>query len=332
MDRRAFIALSGAVAARAALGSRPSLGEESPAAPTSLVNPFPQEGKWYKAALHVHTTTSDGDVDVPTRLSQYREAGYQVVAVTDHWKTNDLSGFAREDFLPIVGLEMHPRTGTGGPTHHFVALNIPHPFELDRNLPAQEMIDRVIAASGKVIYAHPYWTAHTISEMLEVTGYVALEVFNSGCEVENANGHSSVHWDQVLNAGRMVGGIGTDDLHNSRLLDLGWTMIKAPSLDAAAIMDAVERGSYYASAGPTIEDCRIADGAVRVISSPVRKVIFRYDGVGNGHVVRAGTDAPLTAAQWKFAGSRRQYRWVRVEVVDEAGNHAWTNPIAIPPA
>jgi len=331
MDRRTFIALSGAVAARAALGSRPAPGGEPTAAPNSLLNPFLLEGRWYKAAFHVHTTTSDGDVDVPTRLSQYREAGYHVVAVTDHWKTNDLSGFIRDDFLPIVGLEMHPRTGTGGPAHHFVALNIPHPFELDRNLAAQEMIDRVLAAGGKVIYAHPYWTAHTLNEMLEVTGYTAVEVFNSGCEVENANGHASVHWDQALNAGRMVGGIATDDVHNSRLLDLGWTMIKAPSLDAAAIMDAVERGAYYASAGPTIEDCRIEDGAVRVAVSPVRKVIFRYDGVGNGHVVRA-SDAPLTAAQWKFAGSRRQYRWVRVEVVDDAGNHAWTNPLAIPPA
>ncbi|GAB6187093.1 CehA/McbA family metallohydrolase [Thermopirellula anaerolimosa] len=332
MDRRTFIALSGTVAARAAFGARESLGAEAPAAATPLLNPFVQEGRWFKAAFHVHTTTSDGDVDVPTRLSQYREAGYQVVAVTDHWKTNDLSGFGREDFLPIVGMEMHPRTGTGGPAHHFVALNIPHPFELDRNLPAQEMIDRVIAAGGRVVYAHPYWTAHNINEMLEVTGYVAVEVFNSGCEVENENGNSSVHWDQVLNAGRIVGGIGTDDLHNSRLINLGWTMIKAPSLDVAAIMDAVERGAYYASAGPTIDDCRIEDGAVRIVTSPVRKVIFRYDGWGNGYVVRAGKDAPLTTAQWKFAGARRQYRWVRVEVVDEAGNHAWTNPMAIPSA
>jgi len=35
--------------------------------PAQLVppaNPFLQEGNWYKAALHVHTKTSDGDVDV----------------------------------------------------------------------------------------------------------------------------------------------------------------------------------------------------------------------------------------------------------------------------
>jgi len=38
-----------------------------------LVNPFLQEGQWYKAALHVHSTTSDGDVIVPERMKQYRD-------------------------------------------------------------------------------------------------------------------------------------------------------------------------------------------------------------------------------------------------------------------
>jgi hypothetical protein len=28
----------------------------------TLSNPFDTKGKWYKAALHVHTTSSDGDV------------------------------------------------------------------------------------------------------------------------------------------------------------------------------------------------------------------------------------------------------------------------------
>ena len=55
-----------------------------------LVNPFAIKGKWYKAALHVHTTTSDGDVDVATRIKQYRDKGFDIVAITDHRKTNDL--------------------------------------------------------------------------------------------------------------------------------------------------------------------------------------------------------------------------------------------------
>lgn len=333
MDRRTFLKLSGAVAAQAALWS-PQVGraEAESASAHGLGNPFLQEGRWFKAAFHVHTTTSDGDVDVPTRLNQYRKLGYQVVAITDHWKTNDLSAFAEEDFLPIVGLEMHPQTGTGAPAHHFVVLNVPHPFELDRKLAAQAMIDQVLSVGGKVIYAHPYWTTHSLNEMLEVAGYCALEVFNGGCHVENDTGYGSVHWDQVLNKGRLIGGIATDDVHNSKLINIGWTMIKAPALNAAAIMEAIEKGCYYASAGPTIEDCRIEDGVIRVITSPVRRITFRCNGVGGGHVVQAKPGETLTSAEWKFAGSRRQYQWIRVEVADEMDNRAWTNPFVIPTA
>jgi len=332
MDRRGFMMLAGGLAAQLALPSHRVLAESAPAAAPSLPNPFLQEGRWFKAAFHAHTTTSDGNVDVPTRLAQYRERGYQVVAITDHWKTNDLSQYAEENFLPIVGMEFHPRTQTGAPSHHFVALNLPHPFELDRNLPAQQMVDAVLATGAVVIYAHPYWTAHSIAEMLEVTGYSGVEVFNAGCELECGRGHSSVHWDQLLNKGRIVGGLATDDVHGEIELNRGWTMIKAPSLDVASIMKAVREGAYYASAGPEILDCRIEEGVIRVTTGAVQEIKFVVDGAGGGHVARAKAGETITSAEWTFGTSRRKYRWIRVEVIDEQGNHAWTNPLLLPPA
>ena len=124
MDRRTFLTISGALAAQAAASSAQQVAAQARTAPLAspLANPFEQEGRWYKAALHVHTTTSDGDVDVATRLGQYRAAGYQVVAVTDHWKTNDLSGYSDDGFLAISAMEAHPKTGTGAPAHHFASL------------------------------------------------------------------------------------------------------------------------------------------------------------------------------------------------------------------
>ena len=175
MDRRTFIKISGAMAAQAGVLSAQAAAAQTRAArpAMALTNPFEQEGHWYKAALHVHTKISDGDVDVATRLAQYRAAKYQVVAVTDHWKTNDLSGCSDYGFLAISGLEAHPKTGTGAPAHHFVCLNLPHPFKLSPDLPAQALIDKVIEAGGKVIYAHPYWSAHSLAEMTEVDGTTA---------------------------------------------------------------------------------------------------------------------------------------------------------------
>lgn len=316
----------GPTAAAAAPAATPS--RSSPRA-TALANPFEQEGQWYKAALHVHTTTSDGDVDVATRLAQYRQAGYHVVAITDHGKTNDLSGHAEEGFLPISGMEAHPKTGTGAPTHHFVCLNLPHPFEFPKELPAQALIDKVVAAGGKVIYAHPYWSAHTLEEMTEVSGYVALEVFNAVCHLRWNKGFGAVHWDQLLNKGKLLGAVATDDVHKTGQSNRGWTMIRAKSLDAAAIMESIGNGGYYASCGPVIEDCRIDGGVIRIATSPVKQVNFFFDGAAGGHVVEADAGQTLTKAQWSFGGEKRRYRWIRVEVVDPAGNHAWTNPLMV---
>lgn len=330
MERRTFVKLSGVLAAQAAV-----LPMADAAAPTrseapakGLANPFLQPGNWYKAALHVHTTTSDGDVDVATRLSQYRQAKYQVVAVTDHWKTNDLSRYSDDKFLAISALEAHPKTGTGAPAHHFVCLNLPHPFELARDLPAQSLIDRVIEAGGKVIYAHPYWTAHSLEEMSEVRGYIAVEVFNAVCHLRWNKGNGSVHWDQLLNKGQMLPAVASDDVHKTAEINRGWTMIKAASLDTAAILKALESGSAYSSCGPVIEDCRIEGGAIRIATSPVKQVNFYFDGAAGGYLVQAEADKTLTEAQWMFGRERRRCRWIRVEVVDRDGNSAWTNPLA----
>jgi predicted metal-dependent phosphoesterase TrpH len=331
MDRRTFIKISGAIAAQAAVVSAGEPLAQTPAdgPAKALANPFEREGRWYKAALHVHTTNSDGDVDLKTRLAQYRAAGYHVVAVTDHWKTNDLGGCSDEGFLAISGMEAHPNTGTGAPAHHFVCLNLPHPFELSRQLPAQALIDKVIAAGGKVIYAHPYWTAHSLEEMTEVSGYIALEVFNAVCHLRWNKGYGSVHWDQLLNKGRLLAAVATDDVHKSSEIDRGWTMIKAQSLDTDAIMDALAGGCHYSSCGPVIEDCRIEAGAIRIATSPIKQASFFFDGAAGGHVVKAEPGKTLTGARWSFEADRRRCRWIRVEVVDQAGNCAWTNPLAV---
>ena len=112
-----------------------------------LTNPFETKGKWYKAALHVHTTSSDGDVDAATRLKQYRDKGFEVVAITDHRTTNDLSGFTDKDFLALSSIEFHPKTYSGAPTHHFLGYGLPHPYKYDNSLSAQEIIDDI---KGKV--------------------------------------------------------------------------------------------------------------------------------------------------------------------------------------
>ena len=77
-------------------------------------------------------------------MIQYRGLGYDVVAVTDHWKTNDLSGLGDEGFLVINGMESHPKG------NHFVCLNLPEGFDIKKDMDPQKAIDSVNAVGGGV--------------------------------------------------------------------------------------------------------------------------------------------------------------------------------------
>lgn len=326
MRRRNFLKLGGisvvTVAAPSVFASEPT---KNVANKKTLTNPFETKGKWYKTALHVHTTTSDGDVDVPTRIKQYRDKGFDVVAITDHRKTNDLSGFSSRKFLALSGIEFHPETYSGAPIHHFLGLGLPHPYSYNNNLSAQEMIDDIKSKGAKVFYAHPYWTGHTFVEMTEVSGYLGVEVFNQSCVGSNsANGH--VHWDQMLNNGHVLSGLATDDVHRSSEVGKAWTMIKATELNESSILEALENGSFYATKGPEIKDYQMdEDMTIKIKCSPVKKIAFRISGAGNGKVFRAEDGKDLLTAEWDL--SKKKPQWVRCEVTDKDGNTAWTNPI-----
>ena len=40
----------------------------------------------YKVGLHIHTTESDGKVSPEESARIYKEAGFDAIAITDHWK------------------------------------------------------------------------------------------------------------------------------------------------------------------------------------------------------------------------------------------------------
>src|SRR5947199_371909 len=49
------------------------------------VNPLAQDGTWLRCALHAHTTRSDGEQSPEELVNHYEQAGFDVLAITDHW-------------------------------------------------------------------------------------------------------------------------------------------------------------------------------------------------------------------------------------------------------
>lgn len=286
-------------------------------------NPFDTPGRWLKANLHTHTTTSDGDTLFAERCRQYRDHGYQVLALTDHNKTNDIAGLSSDDFLVINGLEAHPPCPDMG-CYHLVCLDLPQGFQLDGELDAQSCIDAVKAAGGEVIVGHPYWCGMNVNHLLPLQGAFAVEVYNATCQ-KSGKGYSSVHWDDLLDAGRIFSAVAVDDVHRGKDIFMGWTMVKAPELTTKAVMDALRTGCYYASCGPVIEDARIEDGKLKVKCSPAMEIHFLAQRAC-GEVFCADGGELLTHAEWPVNPA---WHYVRIEVIDAGLKHAWTNPFIL---
>jgi len=288
---------------------------------THFANPFSDvEGEWYRGNLHTHTTESDGRLS-PQEVSEfYRSRGYDFLCLTDHEKASDPAGLSREDFLVFTGVE----TGSNSSRHHIVGIGLRELGPFPRQETAQKAIDKIRSLGGLVFIAHPYWSALVDADIRNLENIEGIELYNTGCEVEIGRGFSTVHWDNLLSSGMPLNGFAVDDAH--RYTDDapgGWVWVKAPSLTEKDILESIQKGYFYASTGPRIEDIRIEGNTVSVVCSPVDTVTFHSRGPSGNSVHRFG-EAMLTHARHEF---KDEHQYVRIECVDGGGRKAWSNPI-----
>lgn len=301
-----------------------------------------QEGSWLRCALHAHTANSDGELPPQGLAEHYARAGYDVLAITDHWARTVAEPVG--DLLVIPSVELNcilPEARDG----HVLGLGIScDPSELAALGAEYADLSRTadwIEGHGGIAYlAHPYWTG-AIPGQLELPPNVAgIEVFNAGCELEVGRGLSSVHWDELLEAGRLCLAIATDDSHHPGFdSDHAWTCVRVAERSAVAVLDALASGAFYSSNGPALHDVRHDGDAVEVRCSPCRAVTL-VSGKSTGSAVNSGRlgyrhrgavlaadDAGLvTAARLSIPPAARH---VRVELTDVLGRKAWANPIAV---
>lgn len=289
------------------------------------VNPFRLEGQWFKANLHTHTNTSDGELSPAEQIERYVTAGYDILALTDHHGTNNIAPLVRNDIMVVSGMEYHPLCPGNPIEYHLVALNVPHGFTLTDKTDAAACVREVRAAGGESILAHPFWNGLTLEQMLRVRDVVAVEVYNSSCDY-TGRAVAENEWSQCLAQKWHLPCVASDDSHWRTLPDffMGWTWLKMPELTVPALLNALRSGACYASTGPEIRDFRIENGMVRLQTSPAAAVHFMC-GPGGGQGCRilpadgeSITSAEIPVPKWPF---------VRAVVTDARGKRAWSNPI-----
>lgn len=293
--------------------------------------PFDRPGRFWRGNLHTHSNHSDGALSPGQVSSLYQEAGYDFVAITDHFRAEydfplpDTRMLRTSTFTTLLGAELHaPRTESSA-EWHIIAVGLPLGFPPpDPAESGPELARRARAAGAFIGMAHPAASLLTLPDAESLDAAHAVEVYNALSAWED-RGDSWHLCDLLLGRGHRLSAYAADDAHFQPQDPPGcaaWVQVRAESLDPAALLAALKAGHYYASTGPEIHAIRLHDGRVTVGCSPASRVLIT--GGIPGKQVRYGhalTECSLPLD--KFQASA----YIRVTVVDAAGKRAWSNPI-----
>ncbi|MFJ6501367.1 CehA/McbA family metallohydrolase [Streptomyces virginiae] len=292
--------------------------------------PFDQPGRFWRGNLHTHSDESDGALSPAEVAQRYQEAGYDFLAVTDHFRAEygfpltDTRQLRTPEFTTLLGAELHAPRTEAGPKWHIVAVGLPLGFAPpEPGESGPELARRARAAGAFIGMAHPAASLLTTADAESLDAAHAVEVYNALAEREH-RGDSWHLTDVLLNRGHRLNAYAADDAHFQPQDPPGcvaWVQVRAESLEPEALLSALKAGHYYSSTGPELHDIRLDDGLITVRSSPVSKMLITGGAPGLQVVEgEALTECSLPVAMFGQG-------FCRVTVEDAAGGRAWSNPI-----
>lgn len=304
-------------------------------------------GRWYKGNTHTHTLNSDGDSTPDQVVQWYRQHGYQFLVLTDHnfltsiTALNALHG-ADEQFLLIRGEEITDKFGDK-PLHINgldVASRVAPQGGTSVTDVLQRNVDAIRAVEGVPHINHPNFRwAVTADELRRVRNNKLFEIFNGHPQVNNVGGGGvpgmEEAWDSILSEGILLYGIAVDDAHTFKdpgNPDVagpgrGWVSVRAPRLEARAILEAMERGDFYASTGVELSEYEATPSSIRIAVKATLFSKYRIQFIGRGG--RVLSERAEASATYTVKGDEG---YVRARVLESNGRVAWAQPMIVPPA
>ncbi len=275
-----------------------------------------------KANLHTHSTLSDGQFTPAEVIARYRNRGYDVLAFTDHRTANPVSQYDGEGMVLLSGIEQHP-AGPRGIVWHILSLGVPEDFENRSNPEVKQLIAEVAEAGGISFAAHPYWCGFTSAEVMTAEGVAGLEVYNTSTRYIGKEYNMQI-WDEILDAGKRYNAIAVDDFHGPADFSRGWTMICTGDRSGAGVLEALKQGHYYASQGPEFSRLSFENGIFEAEFTPCQDaVIVMNRSCGFSHI-----DGEYTRIRFDATGLPPG-SYIRCQIKDKEGRHAWSNPLYI---
>ncbi len=331
---RVWLALGLLAALSAAAGTGPQAQSTLPSS----------QGRWYKGNTHTHTLNSDGDSTPDNVVRWYRQHGYQFVVLTDHNHLTSVDGLnalhgADEKFVVIKGEEVTDQHA--GKSLHINGLDVNARVAPQGGTSVVDVLQRNVEAirraNGVPHINHPNfrWSV-TRAELEQVRSNKLFEIYNGHPQVNNLGGGGvpgmEEVWDAILSNGTLLYGIAVDDAHvftqpgNPDVSGpgRGWVVVRAPRLEARALLEALERGDFYASTGVELTDYQVSAKQVTVTVKPTAFSKYRVQFVGKGgRVLREVTEPTAT---YDIRGDEG---YVRARVLESNGRMAWCQPIVL---
>ena len=213
---------------------------------------LPENGQFYKANLHCHTTVSDGGYTPQQMKEAYLERGYSIIAYTDHNVLVPHPELTDENFLALYGTEYDITEEKPGVTE-FHRLKTCHicliatdpdyvvqPYfrrtwvydkqedksliKYDESLPlctyeyTPEYINGMIKEARDkgyfVTYNHPAWSQEGYEIYSKYEGMHAMEICNYGCITEGYHDYNAKVYQELLHQGKKIYCVAADDNHN----------------------------------------------------------------------------------------------------------------------
>jgi hypothetical protein len=312
--------------------------------PSAQTAPQAPQARWYKGNTHTHTLNSDGDSTPDEVVRWYREHGYHFLVLTDHNYLTAVDGLnavhgAVDKFLVIRGEEV--TSSVASKAVHVNGLNLDTLVKqstADSVLAAmQENVDGIRKANGVPHINHPNFTwAMTPDELQKVERTRLFEIFNGHPQVNNEGGGGSPGledvWDRVLSSGRMMYGVAVDDAHHFKRPGdplasgpgRGWISVRTDRLEPRAIVEAMERGDFYASTGVELVSYDATAASINLAIKATTYSRYRVQFIGKtGRVLSEITDPKAT---YTFQGDEG---YVRARILESNGYVAWTQPVPV---
>ncbi|MBE6647844.1 MAG: PHP domain-containing protein [Ruminococcaceae bacterium] len=322
---------------------------------------LPEDGNYYKANLHAHSTVSDGAY-TPAELKElYKSHGYSILALTDHELLVDHSDLDDEDFLTLTSLEYafienkpysHARTielnmfARDQHNETQVCFDPAYVFHGEKwRVPdvkrvgdiykrsykvesIQQVIDEARANGFLVSLNHPGYSMETPEFFGALDGLFAMEIYNHISFIgSGVYDYNPAMYDDMLRRGKRLYCIAADDCHG------GWRD-ESPKCD--------RYGGFVMIKADELEYSKIIsaleNGDFYASPGPLIEELYVEDGVAHIRTSAAKYIAMNTCTR-PFGGiaaaGEGEYifeatfklpasGYFRFDVIDERGRHANT--------